>query len=239
MAKLIYGKVDSRSGKIYQYLRELDNLGYLQREKMRYSVKTEKIVDEIEKYLSDKEVSLDQEQKEILFHLLESATVGGYLRLMTSELVQNKNTKNGGFLADLFTRLSMMAMGIIDESRLEQRKPDLKKECRALNEKINELELSTELYTIEVLFREKITELDIQYFKKLKNYVHYKEKLNANKKKMDSDTQYLLFHVNYMNKALSLVPLELLKKLQFLNYIAAMVSNRIMDNLILGQSRFH
>ena len=194
VAKLIYDKVDSRSGKIYQYLRDLEKFGYVQREKLRYSVKTEKIVEEIEKFLLEKRLTLDQEEKEILFHLLESKIFRGYLALMTYQLVHKGNTKNGGFLADLFSRLAIWSMNVIDESRLKEGKPDLKKECRTLNKKINEAELSTDPYTIDVLFRKKTTELEIQYFKE------FEEKLVPNIKSVHFDNHYLFFQKNYLHK---------------------------------------
>jgi len=181
-------------------------------------------VEEINKFLPEKIFHLNQEEEQILFHLLESKTIRGCLRLETREIVRKRNLKDGGFLADLFTRLSITAKGKVDNSGLEKRKPDLKKECRALNKRRNETESLTEIYTIDALFREKMTELDNQYLI-LENYVYNKKKLKTAKNKTDFEGQYLVFYNGYWNKAFSFIPLEMLKKIQYLNYFGAMCAS--------------
>jgi len=221
-------KHDWRNGTIGRYIEELADLDFLRHENHQYSVKIEKIVDEIEKFLAKDGPNIKREEKEILFHLLECKIVREHLRLMTSMFVRNGNTKTGGFLADLFTRLAIIAMSEIDQSRLEEGKPDLKKECQKLNQEIDEKELSTEFFTVDTLFRKLMVNLDIQYFKELKNYSN-EEKLKKNKKNRSIDTNYLNFNMSYANKVFSLIPLELCEKMKFLNYPAASTISQITD----------
>jgi len=214
VSKVIYGKTDGRNGTVGRYIEDLAELDFLRRENQQFSVKTEKIVDVIEEYLVKNGIFLLREEKEILFHLLESKIVRGYFRLMTSKFVQNGNTKAGGFLADLFTRIAIRAMMTTDQTKLEKKKSDLEKGD----------ELSNKFYTADTV-KKMVMELDIQYFKKL-NYFSNKEKFKTD---LGMDAAYLIFHINCIKTVFELIPIELLEKLKFLNYLAAVFDSQITD----------
>jgi len=174
------------------------------------------------------EVSLDQEQKEILIDLLDSLIFRQSFITMTFKFVHKGNTKNGGFLANLFTMMSTLSMNVIDESRLEG-KSDLKKELRELNKIINEDKQPKKHYTISDLFRKKMRELEIQSDKESNDYFSNKKKLKANKIQGNITPDTSVFYIDYLTKLFSLIPLELLNKLKFLNYDAAVHLSHLTD----------
>jgi len=122
-------------------------------------------------------------------------------------------------------------MNVIDESRLEG-KSDLKKELRELNKIINEDTGSKKPYTISELFRKKkMRELEFRSDKETTDYFSNKKKLKANKIQGNITSNTLVFYIDYMTKLFSLIPLELLKKLELLNLPAVCVSKYMIDRI--------